>query len=311
MAAVVVSRLRAGITELVLVAALYLAYTGSRMLADDNVFAALGRARKLLHVEDGLGLAWEHTTNLWLAAHDRLGVIASFWYSSGHYVVTAAVLVWLFRRGRDVYVPARRALAVSTLLGLVFYLLMPTAPPRMIAGYVDVLDLHADVGWWGADASAPKGLGGLTNELAAFPSLHAGWSLWVALAVSRATRGSGARGHIARTLAWSYAAITAVVVVGTANHWTLDVLVGWVVALAGWALATTLPVVTRVTREPVPDTSASLAPDASRGAVRNDQDGPRVSDRPEGPGRPRVPLVQGVAAVSSGRPGSSPRAARP
>ena len=62
-------------------------------------------------------------------------------------------------------------------------MLMPTAPPRFIGGYVDVLSLHAADGWWGADASAPRGLGGLTNELAAFPSLHAGWSLWVALAL--------------------------------------------------------------------------------------------------------------------------------
>lgn len=223
------NRVRQGLTELLLVAVLYVAYTCSRMLADQDVGSALGHARELLHVESALGLAREHAVNAWFTAHDTLGILASFWYSAAHYVVTVAALVWLYRRGRDVYVPARRALAVATVVGLSFYLLMPTAPPRMISGYVDVLSLHADVGWWGADASAPKGLGGLTNELAAFPSLHAGWSLWVALAVTSATASRTLRG-----LAWAHAAITAVVVIGTANHWTIDVLVGWAVTLIGW-----------------------------------------------------------------------------
>ena len=55
--------------------------------------------------------------------------------------------------------------------------MLPTAPPRLFGGYTDVLALTSADGWWGGDASAPKGLGGLTNQLAAFPSLHAGWAL--------------------------------------------------------------------------------------------------------------------------------------
>src|SRR5947209_3039422 len=80
------------------------------------------------------------------------------------------------------YSPARWALVVSCVIALACYLLLPTAPPRMTGGgYVDILSLHSDIGWWSTDASAPKGMGQLTNELAAFPSLHAGWALWVAL----------------------------------------------------------------------------------------------------------------------------------
>jgi hypothetical protein len=73
-------------------------------------------------------------------------------------------------------------------------------------------------------------VGGLTNELAAFPSLHAGWALWVALVVRRTTRNYWARG-----LAWTHALITALVVIGTGNHWILDVAAGWaVVIVAMW-----------------------------------------------------------------------------
>src|SRR6476620_11047212 len=130
--------------------------------------------------------------------------------------------------GRQFYVPARRALAIATILGLVAYLLLPTAPPRFIQGYVDVLSLHAADGWWSTDASAPRGLGHLTNELAAFPSLHAGWALWVAIAIQEVTRN-----RVLRTLGWAHAVITATVIVGTGNHWTLDVIVGWLVVLVG------------------------------------------------------------------------------
>ena len=129
--------------------------------------------------------------------HDVLGLIGSYWYAALHYVVTGG--------GAGLALPAGRAATTSRPAGRwssarcsawSAYLLMPTAPPRFISGYVDVLSLHAADGWWGTDASAPRGLGGLTNELAAFPSLHAGWALWVAIcgpAPRAAGRGSRPR----------------------------------------------------------------------------------------------------------------------
>ena len=140
------------------------------------------------------------------------------------------MLVWLYRKGPAHYTPARWALVVSCVIALACYLLLPTAPPRMLSGYTDIMSLHAADGWWSTDASAPKGMGGLTNELAAFPSLHAGWALWVALVVRRTTRNYWARG-----LAWPHALITAIVVIGTGNHWILDVAAGWaLVIVAMW-----------------------------------------------------------------------------
>ncbi len=223
------------VLELLLILALWVFYSLARLLADTSLQPALDRANDLLHVEDLLGISWELQLNQVFTDHRVVGLIGSYWYASLHYVVTAAVLVWLWRLGADRYGPARRALVIGTLLGLAAYLVMPTAPPRFISGYVDVLSLHAADGWWGADASAPRGLGGLTNELAAFPSLHAGWSLWVALALQvYATRKS------VRVLGWLYAVGTAIVIVGTGNHWVIDALVGWLVILVGWVAAQAL-----------------------------------------------------------------------
>ena len=220
------------IIELLLILALWVFYSLARLLADTSLQPALDRANELLHIEDLLGISWEGPLNQLFTDHTVLGLAGSYWYATLHYVVTAAVLVWLWRLGADRYGPARRALVIGTLLGLAAYLMMPTAPPRFLSGYVDVLSLHAADGWWGADASAPRGLGGLTNELAAFPSLHAGWSLWVALALQvYATR------KWVRVLGWAYALGTAIVIVGTGNHWVIDALMGWLVILVGWAAA--------------------------------------------------------------------------
>ena len=154
---------------------------------------------------------------------------ASFYYAGAHYLLTLVVVVWLFRRHRAAYGPARLALVGSTGVALLAYLAMPTAPPRLMEGWTDLLAVHSAAGWWGGEASAPQGLGWLTNQLAAFPSMHAGWALWVALAV----------GHVARrrwvtALAWAHAVVTGIVVVGTGNHWVLDVVAGWAVVLIAW-----------------------------------------------------------------------------
>jgi hypothetical protein len=222
---------RRGVREIVLVAFLYTLYSVTRTFADGDLGPAQDRAGDLQTLERVLHMDWEHAINNWFVANAWAAIPASYWYASAHYVITAFVLVWLYRKGPEHYNPARWALVVSCMIGLACYLLLPTAPPRLFSSdYVDILSLHSNAGWWGADASAPKGMGGLTNQLAAFPSLHAGWALWVALVVRRATRNYWARG-----LAWVHALITAVVVVGTGNHWIIDVAVGWaVVIVAMW-----------------------------------------------------------------------------
>lgn len=226
------SRWARAVFELVLILALWVFYSLARLVADTSMGPALDRANELLHVESILGIQWEVPLNQLFSDHRVLGLAGSYWYATLHYLVTGAVLIWLWRLGADRYGPARRALVIGTLLGLAAYISLPTAPPRFIQGYVDVLSLHAADGWWGADASAPRGLGGLTNELAAFPSLHAGWSLWVALALQiYATR------YWVRALGWLYASGTAIVIVGTGNHWVIDALMGWFVIIVGWAVA--------------------------------------------------------------------------
>lgn len=223
------ARLVPALRELAIVAVLYVGYSAARTLASHDVARALTRAVRLQRGERLLHLRGEHWLNHLAVAHGWLGLAVDYWYATLHYIVTVVVLIWLYRRGRAVYVAARRALVLATVVALGFYIAMPTAPPRIVAGFTDVMALHSGAGWWGADASAPKGLGGLTDELAAFPSMHAGWALWVALSIWAASRS-----RVLRTLGALYALGTALVVIATANHWVIDVIVGQAIVGLSW-----------------------------------------------------------------------------
>lgn len=221
--------LRAGWREVALLALLYLGYSLTRSLADGSFHEAARLAHRLWSVESDLGLAVEASVNRTFASTPWLALASSYWYASLHFVVTGGTLLWVFLRRRAAYPAVRNALVVATMIALVLYLLMPMAPPRLLGGpFHDVLAETSASGWWpaaGGHGAAPTGL---ANELAAFPSMHAGWALWVALTLWRcAPRRAGAAGVL-------YAAGTAVVVVGTGNHWVLDVVAGWVIVLASW-----------------------------------------------------------------------------
>ena len=227
---------RAGV-EIALIAVLYVGYVVSRTFADTAFAPARGRALDILTFEKSWRIDIESWLNQIFFDHEWLGVASSYWYATTHYFVTLGVLIWLYRRSRPLYLTARRSLVAASLIGLAFYLLMPTAPPRLVQyGYHDILSLHSNIGWWSANGSAPKGMGDITNDLAAFPSLHAGWALWVAISLFRHSRWPALR-----VAGWVYAAATAVVIVGTGNHWVIDVLVGWLVVVAGWLVADGLP----------------------------------------------------------------------
>lgn len=220
------------LAEVVLLAGLYCAYSVIRSFSGDERIEARENALRILRLQADLQLDFEASLNRWALGSHGGSIAASFFYASGHFVVTGLLLVLLFRYRRSVYPRLRTTLIAATAGALVLYLVLPTAPPRLFGRpYVDMLAVTADHGWWGANASAPKGMGGFTNELAAFPSMHAGWSLWVAIAVFVATH----RWWL-RALAVGYAALTAFVVVITANHWTLDIIAGWAVMGAAAAL---------------------------------------------------------------------------
>jgi hypothetical protein len=114
-------------------------------------------------------------------------------------------------------------LLITTLVALVGFTLLPLAPPRMLHGYVDtVVTFHT----WGSFAS--PSVAKASNEFAAMPSLHIGWSMWCAFTIV-----SLARRRWVRVIGAVYPFATLFVILGTANHYVLDAAGGAAALVAG------------------------------------------------------------------------------
>jgi hypothetical protein len=222
-------------TELPLILLVYACYSAGRLLARGDVSHAVDHGLAILDIEKALYLNAEHPLNRLFTREPWLGIPADFWYASLHYLVTPAILVWIFRSRTVHYRAARTWLMTSTFIGLIGFTLLPTCPPRLLAesyGFVDTMAQYSSYGWWGGEASAPRGMGGMTNQYAAMPSLHVGWALWCGVMLWRY---GGTR--LTKAAAVAYPLITTIVVMGTANHYFLDAAAGAAVMGVGLLLA--------------------------------------------------------------------------
>ncbi|MEU9287572.1 phosphatase PAP2 family protein [Streptomyces sp. NPDC048275] len=229
-------------TELPLLLMVYASYSAGRLLARGDTASAVDHGLEILRIEKALHLNAEHPLNRLFTREAWLGVPADFWYASLHYLVTPVILVWLFRSRAVRYRAARTWLMTSTMIGLIGFTLLPTCPPRLLSagyGFVDTMAQYSSYGWWGGQASAPRGLGGMTNQYAAMPSLHVGWSLWCGVMLWRY-----GRTRVVRLAGIAYPLITTIVVMGTANHYFLDAVAGAAVMGVGLLLT---PYVMRLT----------------------------------------------------------------
>lgn len=215
--------------EILLIALCYSAYSLVRNLVPTTHTEALRLGGQILSLERVLHVDAELPINHLFVHVHWLGVGANYYYSTLHFVVTPAVLGWLYVRHQDRYVFYRRLIFATTVLALAGFWLLPLAPPRMLPGYVDtVLVWHTH----GLYASGASPVGSVSNQYAAMPSLHTGWALWCAIAVA-----DNLQARWAKVLVFCYPAATVVVILGTANHYFLDA-VGGAVTLGFGYLAT-------------------------------------------------------------------------
>lgn len=212
---------RRGLREFLFIAVVYCMYDGSRFIVEGRQSMAFVHAAHVLHIEQGLDMAWEQTLNAFVSAHAILAVPADYMYATLHYLVTPIVLVWMWRCHREHYGRARTTLLVATVIGLIGFSMLPVAPPRMLPGFVDTMAQYSTAGWWGGDASAPRGFGSFTNQFAAMPSLHVGWALWCGWQLVR-----HGRHRITQLSGVLYPTVITIVVIATGNHYFLDVVAG-------------------------------------------------------------------------------------
>ena len=212
--------------EVVLVAFAILLYFGIRNLTAGNENAAFANADRLIALEQDLGIRWEDALQAATVSHDHLVTLANWVYIFGHWPVILGVATALYVLRRNSYYLLRNALFASGLLGFLFFALFPVAPPRLLdLGLVDTVTERSDA----YRALQPPGL---TNQYAAFPSLHLGWNLVVGIVLVVAFTTLAVR-----IVALALPLAMAVAVVVTANHFVIDVVGGVAVVLIGLAVA--------------------------------------------------------------------------
>ncbi len=213
--------------ELAIVAFGYWVYSLGRNAIPNDTDAAFGHARALQHVQTWLHLGGELAVNKFVAAHEWLAQPMDYYYASLHFVVTPAVLVWLYMRRPHVYRGARTVLVGTTLLALVGFYFDPTAPPRLLPGF-GYIDTVARFHTWGS--LADPHIAQHSNQYAAMPSLHIGWALWCGVTIFACARHTWVR-----VLGLGYPVATFVVIIGTANHFVLDAAGGALIVVAAFA----------------------------------------------------------------------------
>ncbi|MER5991729.1 bifunctional glycosyltransferase 87/phosphatase PAP2 family protein [Streptomyces viridosporus] len=219
--------------ELLLIRVTYAAYAKVRLAATGGSNAA-GRARaeehgqQILDLERVLHLDIEYAVNHAVVEIGWLRNFFDFYYTSFHFAVPLTVLGLLYWRRPVDYRWARSSLGFTTLLALVGFWLYPLAPPRLMP-HLGIIDTVNGV----QDFSQPDygTFTALTNQYAAMPSLHFGWSLWCGLVVAII-----APRMWMKALGLLHPLFTAAAIVATGNHWILDAVGGAIVVGAGFGL---------------------------------------------------------------------------
>jgi hypothetical protein len=212
--------------EAALVAGAILAYFLVRNLTVGSAEDAFANAGHLVDAEEWLGIDWEEGIQSAVVGHDVLVMLTNWVYIWGHWPVILGTATALYLWRHDRYLVLRNALFVSGAIGFFFFALFPVAPPRLLElGLVDTVTEQSNA----YRALQPPGL---TNQYAAFPSLHVGWNIVVGIVLLTTTT------HLAvRIFAVGAPAAMAFAVMATANHFVLDVAAGIVVVLIGLAAA--------------------------------------------------------------------------
>lgn len=221
---------------------------------------AFGHARTIIDLEDALGLYVEPSIQRWYLDLPADGLIRlwNVYYGIAHFAVTLGALVWCFRRAPARYALWRNTLALTTCLAIVGFASYSLMPPRLLddPGRYGACQLYAPE----AVAAAPEGehpaacdrygfvdtvdrFGGwisfgnegyedVSNQYAAMPSMHIGWSTWTALVLVPLLRR-----RWAKVLAGLYPVATLFCIIVTANHYWIDGVGGLVTLGLGFLLA--------------------------------------------------------------------------
>jgi PAP2 superfamily len=206
-----------------------LLYQIARGIADRDPDEAFRNGRWVISFERHLHSLFELDFQKWSLPHPALVHALDYTYWLSQFAVVGIALLWIYFRRIDHFEHVRNWLIAANLFGLIGYVAVPTAPPRMFAadGFVDTL----------ADSAALNHGTGFVqlaaNPYAAMPSLHAADALIIGISMVMLVRNPVGKALWVLWAPWVWFAVMA-----TANHFWLDIAAGVACAGLGYALVT-------------------------------------------------------------------------
>ena len=189
-------------------------YQLARGLADRNPSKAFANGYRVVRLEtDVAHRLYELTFQQFVDQRHVLETIVSWTYWNSEFTVVGLAVLWVYLRRHEAFVGFRNSILLANLIGLLGYVFVPTAPPRLLG--VGFVDQHRD------------GLVSLAaNPYAAMPSLHSADALIVGVVLFFVCRRWWAKAFWACWPAWVWFCVMA-----TGNHFWLDCLAGIFVAI--------------------------------------------------------------------------------
>ena len=190
----------------------YAVYQLVRGFADRDIATAFWNGFHVIRIEEWMGTLFEPTLQRLVDSSELLIKATTYTYWLSQFVVVGATLLWVYFKHHDRFFGFRNWIILANLAGLAFYLLVPTAPPRMFPewGFVDTLAQYSGV-------NHESGLIAHTaNPYAAMPSLHSMDAFIVAIVMFGVCRSLAARLLWVLWPAWVWFSV-----MGTGNHYWL------------------------------------------------------------------------------------------
>jgi hypothetical protein len=189
-------------------------YQLARGLADRNPAKAFQNGFAVVNFETRVThRLYELTFQNFVDQRHLLETAVSWTYWLSEFAVVGVAVLWVYLRRHDSFKRFRNSILIANTIGLIGYVFVPTAPPRLLG--VGFVNTHRD------------GLVNLAaNPYAAMPSLHAADALIVGIVLFSLCRSIWAKLFWAVWPAWVWFAVMA-----TGNHFWLDCIAGIGVAL--------------------------------------------------------------------------------
>ena len=203
------------------------AYQVARGVADRDPTRAFANGWRVIDLEQRFAGLGELTLQGWTQSSRVLETLVSWTYWNSEFTVIGLALLWVYFRRNAAFTRFRNTILLANVLGLLGYVFLPTAPPRLFTsmGFTDTLSQFGGL-------NHGSGLVELaSNPYAAMPSLHSADALIAGIILASVVRRPVWKAVWLLWPAWVWFSVMA-----TGNHFWLDVLAGIVLAIIALAI---------------------------------------------------------------------------